>query len=391
MNAPIRAYLQKRKSGQYQARFYCKDRSPKQKYFALGTSDPSAARQTLGEWERDVRDGEWDPWTEDAPEAGLLVSEAVERFLAAKKRETRATTARAYKSTLEAFSNSLEAATMLEHVTKSQCKAFYLRTEISRTSRNTYGRQIRAFFNWCVKKNLLKRSPMKEAKIPKAPSKVPTFLTREQYKHLLETIDGYATVLESDAELSKMLEDAFGLDVEVSKHANIQEGEIRWLVDMIVLACGTGMRSGEVRSMRWDWIDFGEGTITIQETEDFRPKNGDERVIYVTGDALAMLERRYAAAGEPARSLVFIGTRGEKINKDYLGKRFRFFRDLAKLPKKLNFHSTRHTYASWLVQNGVDLYRVQKLCGHKSMQTTMRYAHLAPKNLKDAVQQTFGG
>jgi integrase len=220
-------------------------------------------------------------------------------------------------------------------------------------------------------------------KVPKAPSKVPNFLTREHYDRLMRALEAHETL--TDEELSELIESTFG--VEVGRTPKIHAGEAAWMADVVTVASGTGLRSGEIRSMRWDWIDLGEGTITIQETRDFTPKNGDERTIYVSGDALAVLRRRFEESG---LGLVFASVWGSKIDKDYLGKRFRFFRDLAKLPKEKNFHSTRHTYASWLVQAGVDLYRVQKLCGHKSMATTMRYAHLAPKNLRDAVELAFG-
>ena len=53
-------------------------------------------------------------------------------------------------------------------------------------------------------------------------------------------------------------------------------------------------------------------------------------------------------------------------------------------------YSLRHTYASWLVMGGVDLYRVKELMGHSSIQTTMRYAHLAPDNLRNEVERVFG-
>jgi site-specific recombinase XerD len=53
--------------------------------------------------------------------------------------------------------------------------------------------------------------------------------------------------------------------------------------------------------------------------------------------------------------------------------------------QKVVFHTLRHTYASWLVMGGVDLYTIQKLMGHKSHQMTQRYAHLAPEHLEKAV------
>jgi site-specific recombinase XerD len=51
------------------------------------------------------------------------------------------------------------------------------------------------------------------------------------------------------------------------------------------------------------------------------------------------------------------------------------------------FHTLRHTFASWLVQNGVDLYTVQKLMGHSKITMTERYSHLTPEHEKRAVSK----
>lgn len=58
--------------------------------------------------------------------------------------------------------------------------------------------------------------------------------------------------------------------------------------------------------------------------------------------------------------------------------------------QKVVFHTLRHTFASWLVQKGTPLYTVAELMGHKSLTMTSRYAHLAPENMRNAVNKISG-
>jgi integrase len=67
-----------------------------------------------------------------------------------------------------------------------------------------------------------------------------------------------------------------------------------------------------------------------------------------------------------------------------LHKQFLAARKKAGMPH-LRFHDLRHTCASWLINEGVDLYVVGKILGHSGPQTTARYAHLADKTLKRAM------
>lgn len=58
--------------------------------------------------------------------------------------------------------------------------------------------------------------------------------------------------------------------------------------------------------------------------------------------------------------------------------------------QRVVFHSLRHTFASWLVQNGTPLYTVAKLMGHSTLEMTQRYSHLAPDTLKKAALSLGG-
>ena len=56
----------------------------------------------------------------------------------------------------------------------------------------------------------------------------------------------------------------------------------------------------------------------------------------------------------------------------------------------VNFHTLRHTFASWAAMRGVSLKELQELLGHASLTMTMRYAHLAPERLRTAVTRLEG-
>lgn len=55
--------------------------------------------------------------------------------------------------------------------------------------------------------------------------------------------------------------------------------------------------------------------------------------------------------------------------------------------QKVVFHTLRHTFASWLALDGVDIYRIKELMRHKDLTQTMRYAHLLPSDARAAVER----
>ena len=182
------------------------------------------------------------------------------------------------------------------------------------------------------------------------------------------------------------------------KHPKVDNGRMRFLTrteaeailaalkdkypevhNMTLLSLHTGLRFGEIASLTWQDVDLNKGTLTIRDAK------AGSRYAFLTEQAADMLRNR--DQGKPS-DYVFQGSNGKlnRISSTY-------FRVVGVLklnegiddPRlKICFHSCRHSYASWMIEQGADLYTVQKLLGHKTNVMTQRYAHMSENRLRDA-------
>jgi len=148
---------------------------------------------------------------------------------------------------------------------------------------------------------------------------------------------------------------------------------------MVFMLLRTGMRIGELLSLRLKDIDLCEQKVFIHEAR----KTGAGRVVYFSADArdalLAWLERK-----DPRKDLVFYGQKYERLT--YAAARMMFVKCLKKagLPGKgYTIHCLRHTFASELLNAGMRLECLQPLLGHTSIEVTRRYARLTDRTRKD--------
>lgn len=357
----------RRKKDHYYAEFYDPDRHPKRKWVALGTTDKRGAMHRLADLDRRHMACLFDPWEDATPREGLPLREAVEQFLA-DRADRRPKTLRADRSTLELLESKLPPGVLVKHVTPKDVARFLDRPDLKPSSVTTYHARLKRFFGWCVERGAVKADPMAKMSRPRAKKSVAEFLTRGEYEALVATI-------EADAD---------------DRAGAIKDGEVRWLADVVRVAVGTGLRLGELCNLRRGAVNLDTGFVTVRASEGFETKSGHERSVYVTGEARAVLER--LVAGWPDRDrLVFEAPGGGKLDEVYVSKRFKRYARACGLSERVRFHTLRHTYASWLVMAGVDLFRVKELLGHASIETTMRYAHLRPQSFKSEIERVFGG
>jgi integrase len=144
-----------------------------------------------------------------------------------------------------------------------------------------------------------------------------------------------------------------------------------FLKPIVLIAIHSGMRRSEILSLRWKDIDFKERRILIENT-----KNNERRVVPINDTLYGILKSLPVHLGS---ELIFPEITGLQLTMA--------FRRACKRARinDFRFHDLRHSFASYLTMAGVNLRAVQTLLGHKDLRMTMRYSHLSPEHLREAV------
>ncbi len=152
-----------------------------------------------------------------------------------------------------------------------------------------------------------------------------------------------------------------------------------WLEQIIAFAINTGLRQSEILDLKWWQVDPERRTVAI-----LKQKNKGRDTLPLNARAMAILKERYQVR-ESRTDHVFYNGNVSRINARNLLRAFYSATKKAGL-KDLRFHDLRHTFATRLVQSGVDIYTVQKLGRWKTISMVMRYAHHYPESLRAGVE-----
>ncbi len=208
-------------------------------------------------------------------------------------------------------------------------------------------RALRAFFNTAVRWKLLESNPFK-IQLVKVPENKPTFITKQEFQKLLNVIEEH------------------------------------WLKEVIIFAVSTGLRRGELVNLKWESVDLSRKLLYVESTPTFRTKAGRMRIIPLNDTALYLLQSRQ---GKDTSSYVFTLS-GKLLFADWITHLFKRYVRKANLSNQsIHFHSLRHSFASWLAQDGTSVYVIKDLLGHSDVKTTQIYSHLQPESLHAEVNK----
>jgi len=154
-----------------------------------------------------------------------------------------------------------------------------------------------------------------------------------------------------------------------------------WLKEIIIFAVNTGFRRDEILSLTWTRVDLFRKTVIFQVSTQ---KNRRRDSLPLNQAAVDILKER-AKVRNIKTPLVFYSEVGTKISGNNVRRAFLNACKRAEITG-LRFHDLRHTFATRLVQAGVDIYTVQKLGRWKTISMVMRYAHHQTESLRAGVE-----
>jgi len=212
---------------------------------------------------------------------------------------------------------------------------------IKPVSLNIELRALKAAFQVAVSWGYLKENPFKKVKqIRIEETDVPRHLTREEISRLLNAVD---------------------------------DEKMRLLFEIYL---NTGGRRNEVLSLTWKNIDLKNQTATFVNGTKF----GKKRIVPLNQRALEILTHLRKSAHS-------LSNRIFNYEKNYISRRFKYYARKARLPESIKTHSLRHTFASLLIDNSVDIHTIKELMGHSSVKVTEIYSHHSPKYKIKAVNK----
>jgi len=145
---------------------------------------------------------------------------------------------------------------------------------------------------------------------------------------------------------------------------------------MLALAYGAGLRVSEIINLKVEDLQLGELTIHLKNAKGKRDR------ITVMPEKLKN-DIKNLIASKDTDDYVFASERGGKLSERTAQKVFENSLAKSKIKKKATFHSLRHSFATHLLENGVNVRFVQELLGHQNIRTTQLYTKVTNPRLKN--------
>ncbi len=219
----------------------------------------------------------------------------------------------------------------------------------------TRGRKLatlKSFFKYLAVEGKVKTDPANLVKMPKVKRKEPSYLTEQEYKRLIRTVQKNAT-----------------------QYFKLRD------IAIINMLLGMGLRLSELVGLNVGSVNFEDGVIKVTR------KGNQERTLPTNDDVMICLQRYLKSRKDVLyASPLFLSKRNQRIDGATVWYLVKKYLKQAQIEKdKLSPHTLRHTFATTLLKQGVNILAIKELMSHRNLRTTERYLHIAGADLRAAV------
>ena len=221
---------------------------------------------------------------------------------------------------------------------------------------------IKAFYNYLEETEIIAESPFRKIKVKfKETVTLPRIIPREEIEKLLNHM--YQCLNENDKVSHKhMLRD----------------------VAVIEVFFATGARVYEISNIRDDSINLNTGLIRLMG------KGGKERYVQISNTSILEVLKKYYDENEQAikkSGYFFVNNRESRYTEQSIRLMLKKYTKQAGIERNITPHMFRHSFATYLIEEGVDVSCVQQILGHSSIKTTQIYIHIAAKKQAEILKE----
>lgn len=207
-----------------------------------------------------------------------------------------------------------------------------------------------SFFRFLEREEIIDVSPMGKVDRIKKEKRIPTYLSTDEIKHLLNTVE--------QRKVSTRLRD-------------------RGIIH-VLLYCG--LRRSELFKLDWTDIDFKSAILKVR-----MGKGKKDRIIPMNSSVQTSLWEYLQSRLPLTHEAVFLNRYKNRLHAHSLSPILKTLARKAGIHKNVTAHVLRHSFATMLLQKGADIVSVQQLLGHNDISTTQIYTHTSPERLAEAV------
>ena len=221
---------------------------------------------------------------------------------------------------------------------------------------------IKAFYNYLEETEIIAESPFRKIKVKfKETVTLPRIIPREEIEKLLNHM--YQCLNENDKASRKfMLRD----------------------VAVIEVFFATGARVHEISNIRDDSINLNTGLIRLMG------KGGKERYVQISNTSILEVLKKYYDENEQSikkSGYFFVNNRESRYTEQSIRLMLKKYTKQAGIERNITPHMFRHSFATYLIEEGVDVSCVQQILGHSSIKTTQIYIHIAAKKQAEILKE----